>query len=90
MKTKDNLQLKIFICLNLYFIEMASGCDENSNNRDIIQVTIHYSDNLKTKILLLQPVICMHVIDAKTGTYLKKSDRYGEHYCNISLILRIF
>lgn len=72
--------------LNLYFVEMSSGCDENSSNRDIIQVTVHCSDNLKTKILLLQPAICMHVIDEKTGTYLKKSDKYASHYSIISLI----
>lgn len=44
-------------------------------NEDILKVTIHYCENLKPSILLLQPVLCMHVIDAKSGTYFKKSDR---------------
>lgn len=65
-----------------------SFCESNGNN--IIQVTIHYCDNLKSKILLLQPVLCMHVIDANTGTYAKKSDRYDYTYLLCSYFFRTY
>lgn len=54
----------------------AGNMSSNSSNcKNIIEVKIHYCDDLKSDILLLQPVLCMHVIDERTGTYLKKSDR---------------
>ncbi|GIY86718.1 hypothetical protein CDAR_427601 [Caerostris darwini] len=50
--------------------KQAGHLDEKS----VIKITIHSSE-LKPKKLLVQPVVCMHVVDSIHGCYVKKQDR---------------
>ncbi|GFT04866.1 hypothetical protein NPIL_588021 [Nephila pilipes] len=50
--------------------------DTNSHfkKNSIVKITIHYCE-LKSEKLIVQPVVCMHVVDSTHGSYVKKQDR---------------
>ncbi|XP_054708765.1 jouberin-like isoform X2 [Uloborus diversus] len=51
------------------------GRQKTFSGDSITKVTVHHCDKLKSEILLRQPVVCMHVVDAENGSYIKKSQR---------------
>ncbi|KAJ3377505.1 Jouberin [Lobulomyces angularis] len=41
---------------------------------NVVAIKIHSAESLKPNIKVLKPVVMVHIVDARTGTYLKKSD----------------
>lgn len=42
----------------------------------VLGVYIHRTDRLKTDLMVSHPMVKIHVVDQKTGLYVKKENRY--------------
>lgn len=51
--------------------ESKPGFDDNL----VLGVYIHRTDRLKTDFMVSHPMVKVHVIDEKTGLYVKKENR---------------
>ncbi|GFV28617.1 odorant receptor [Trichonephila clavipes] len=54
--------------------DQMSSATSHFKENSIVKITIHYCD-LKPEKLLVQPIVCMHVVDSIHGSYVKKQDR---------------
>ncbi|KAF8785544.1 Jouberin like protein [Argiope bruennichi] len=52
--------------------DQSSNTDMHSND-GVVKITVHHCE-LKLEKLLVQPVVCMHVVDSSHGCYVKKQD----------------
>ncbi|GFR14802.1 jouberin [Trichonephila clavata] len=93
------MEIKILTPRRSYAIstkfDQMSNTINHFNENSIVKITIHYCD-LKPEKLLVQPIVCMHVVDSIHGSYVKKQDReravtsfYETHRNDIDYIMPI-
>lgn len=63
---------------NMPYVAAGSVSPESKPTFDdslVLGVYIHRSDRLKTDLMVSHPMVKIHVIDQKTGLYVKKEHR---------------
>ena len=60
--------------INMHF--PATAIPLPTDDGRILGVTIHRSDRLKPDLYIAHPLVRIHIVDANTGAYVKKSSRY--------------
>jgi len=53
-----------------------SGTAEVADNNQVLQLTIHRTDKLKSNLYIAHPVVRVHVIDLDTGSCVKKQKKF--------------
>ncbi|XP_071499976.1 jouberin-like [Diadema antillarum] len=55
--------------------KLAANTPMPADDGQVLGVTVHRSDRLKPDLYIAHPLVRVHVVDVKTGTYAKKSSR---------------
>jgi len=55
-----------------------------ADNNQVLQLTIHRTDKLKSNLYIAHPVVRVHVVNVDTGNCVKKQNKYLAVVLNLS------